>query len=348
MNDRLSVAKMVRTIGILAGSCLLLLLALSLWNLAVTKWQHAHNPPPGNLYSVDGRQMHVYCSGVGSPTVVMEAGASSAWLTWRRLQPELSQLTRVCTYDRGGHGWSEPRSGPRDAETITRELHALLEQAGVQRPFVLAGHSAGGLYVREYAREFSTELAGIVLIDSSSPQQIDELPGWRQSYEADRHDFVHQLQWEELRVWSGWERLMGRCRVAPSKELEHFVGQFNAMMCRPAYVGGDDSEFMYFETTCKEAARLTGFGNVPLLIISQDPDRRREGMTANAIAQLPVWAQEQEKSKSLSPLSWRVIARGSGHMVQHERLDVVVAEITLLIRYLRGGPAPPFGSTVIE
>ena len=71
-------------------------------------------------------------------------------------------------------------------------------------------------------------------------------------------------------------------------------------------------------------------------------------MTANAIAQLPVWAQEQEKSKSLSPLSWRVIARGSGHMVQHERLDVVVAEITLLIRYLRGGPAPPFGSTVIE
>ena len=339
---------MARLVGILAASCLLLLLALSLWNLAVTKWQHAQNPVPGNFYSVDGRQMHIYCSGTGSPTVVMEAGASSAWLTWRRVQPELSQFTHVCTYDRAGHGWSEPRPGPRDAEAIARELHALLDRAGVQRPFVMAGHSAGGLYVREYAREFPTELAGVVLIDSSSPQQIDELPGWRRSYEADKRDFGHEHRWQELRVWSGWERLMGRCRVAPSKQLEHFVGQFDAMMCRPAYVGGDESEFMYFETTCKEAARLTGFGNVPLLIISQDPDRRREEMTANAIAQLPVWAREQEISKALSPLSWRVIARGSGHMVQQERPDVVVAEMTQLIRYLRGGPAPPFGTTAVK
>ena len=60
------------------------------------------------------------------------------------------------------------------------------------------------------------------------------------------------------------------------------------MMCRPAYVGGEDSKFMYFETTCKQAARLTSFGNIPLLILSQDPDRQRDGMTAKAIAELPV------------------------------------------------------------
>jgi pimeloyl-ACP methyl ester carboxylesterase len=213
---------------------------------------------------------------------------------------------------------------------------------------VLAGHSAGGLYVREYAREFPAEVAGVVLIDSSSPQQIDELPGWRRSYEADKHGMVRQLRWEELRVWSGWKRLMGNCRNTPSPKLRHLAGQYDAEMCRPEYVGGEDSEFPYFETTCKQAARLTGFGNVPLLIISQDPDRPREGMTANAIAELPVWAREQEALKSLSPLSWRVIARGSGHAVHHDRLDVVVAEMTRLIGYLRGGPPPPFGNTVIE
>jgi pimeloyl-ACP methyl ester carboxylesterase len=344
------IQRIARMVGILAGSCLLLLLGLSLWNLAVTEWQHAHNPVAGDFYSVEGRQMHIYCTGTGSPTVIMEAGASATWLAWRRVQPELSQLTRVCSYDRAGHGWSEPRPGPRDAQTIARELHALLDQAGVQRPLVLAGHSAGGLYLREYARAFPAEVAGVVFIDSSSPQQVDELPGWRASYEQDKQARGRELLLEKLRVWSGWQRLMGRCRVLPSDEAEvqGFVGQYNAMMCRPAYVGGEDNELIYFEETFKQAGRLTSFGNVPLLIISRDTDQRREGMTANSIAGQPVWAREQETLKSLSPLSWSVIARGAGHSVHHDRLDLVVAEMTLLIRYLRGGPAPPFGTTTIE
>jgi len=325
-----------------------LVLALSLWNLAVTKWQHAHNPVPGSFYAINGRQMHLYCSGTGSPTIVIEAGASADWLGWQGVQPQLSQVTRICTYDRAGHGWSQPRADPRDAEAIARELHALLDEAAVQRPLVLTGHSAGGLYVREYGREFPTEIAGVVLIDSSSPQQIDELPGWRRSYEADKQDMMRGLRWDELRVWSGWERLMGNCRNTPSPELHELAGQYDAEMCRPDYVGGEDSELPYFETTCKQAARLTSFGNVPLLIVSQDPDRRRDGMTANEIAELPVWAQEQEELKMLSPLSWRVIARGSGHAIHHDRLDVVVAGMTRLIGLVRGGPAPTFGSTVIE
>jgi pimeloyl-ACP methyl ester carboxylesterase len=340
--------KSARIVGILAGSLLLALAALSLWNLAVTKWQHARNPVPGDFYSIDRRLMHLSCSGAGSPTVVIEAGASANSLGWQGVQTKLSQLTRVCTYDRAGHGWSQPRTGPRDAEAIARELHALLDQARVQRPLVLTGHSAGGLYVREYAREFPGEVAGVVLIDASSPQQIDELPGWRKSYEADKQDFARQLRWEKLRVWSGWERLMGRCHNAPSLELRYLAGQYDAEMCRPEYVGGEDAEFLYFETTCRQAARLSSFGNVPLLVISQDPGRRSEGMTPEAIAGNAVWAREQEALKSLSSRSWRVVARGAGHGVQHDRLDLVVAQMSRLIAYLRGGAAPPFGSTVIE
>jgi pimeloyl-ACP methyl ester carboxylesterase len=327
---------------------LLLLLTVSLWNLAVAKWQHVHNPVPGNFYSVEGRQMHLYCSGTGWPTIVIEAGAGANSLGWQGGQSKLSPLTRICTYDRAGHGWSQPRPGPRDAETIVRELHELLDQAGVQRPLVLTGHSAGGLYIREYAREFPSEIAGVVLIDASSPQQIDELPGWRQSYEEGKRNFARQLRWEKLRIWSGWERLMGRCHDEPSKELQYLAGQYDAEMCRPEYVGGDDSEFLYFETACKQAARLTSFGNVPLLIVSSDTDQRGSGMTENAIAERSVWAREQETLKSLSRVSWRVIARGSGHGVHHDRLDVVVTEMTHLIAYLRGGPAPPFGTTAVE
>jgi len=85
-----------------AGACLLLVLVLPIWNLGVTKWQHAHNPVPGNFYSVDGRQMHLHCSGAGLPSIVIEAGASADWLGWQGVQPKLSHLTRVCTYDRAG------------------------------------------------------------------------------------------------------------------------------------------------------------------------------------------------------------------------------------------------------
>jgi hypothetical protein len=141
---------------------------------------------------------------------------------------------------------------------------------------------------------------------------------------------------------------MGNCRNTPSPELQQLAGQYDAKMCRPEYVGGEDNELPYFEASFKQAARLTSFGNVPLLIVSKDPDRRRKGMTADDIAELPVWTREQEALKSLSPLSWRVVARGSGHGVNHDRPDVIIAETTRLIGYLRGGPAPPFGSTAIE
>ena len=326
--------------------CVAFFLVLPLWNYAATRWQHARNPVPGNFYSVNGRQMHIYCSGAGSPTVLIEAGAGATWLGWQAVQPQLSRVTRVCTYDRAGHGWSEPRTGTRDAETIVGELHALLDQAAVERPLVFTGHSLGGLLAREYAREFPAEIAGVVLIDSSSPQQLDELPGERASYEQDKRNFARQLFWERMRVWSGWERLTGNCHDEPSPELKYLAGQYDALMCRPAYAGGDDSEFIDFEQTCNQAGRLKSFGMVPLLVISRDPNKQQA--TAERIKAQRMWDQEQERLKALSPLSWRVIARNAGHAVHHDRLKLVIAEMTKLINYLRGGPPPPFGSTTIQ
>jgi pimeloyl-ACP methyl ester carboxylesterase len=315
-----------------AAICVLLLLTLSLWNLAAARWQHERNPVPGNFYTVDGLQMHIDCSGSGSPAVVLEAAASAPWSVWRKVQPELSQVTMVCSYDRAGHGWSEPRKGQRDAETIVRELHLLLDKAGVKPPFVLAGHSAGGLYVREYAREFPADVAGVALIESSSPRQIDELPGFRVSYEEDKHDAKRELWEDRLRVWSGWERLLGHCNVS-ARDFPGWAGQYDAMACRPDYVDTDESELNYFEESSKQAGRLGSFGSIPLLVITRDPDLRKEAMMPRAVAQIPVWEGEQEALKSLSPLSWRVIARKSGHMVPLDRPDVVVAELIHLIFY---------------
>jgi pimeloyl-ACP methyl ester carboxylesterase len=292
--------------------------------------------------------MHIYCTGTGAPALIIEAGLGSDWLAWQGIQPKLSQFTRVCTYDRSGLGWSEPRLGKRDAEAIAGQLHTLLDEAGVKRPIVLLGHSAGGFYVREYAREYPAEVAGVVLVDSTSPQQFEELPGFRSSYEAYKRGAIFNLRWEQLYVGSGWQRLTGNCHANVPKDEASMAGQYNAEMCRPEYAGAYIGEVMDVETASEQAARLTNFGNIPLLVLSKDANLKTKDMEPNTIAGLQVWEREQEALKSLSPLSWRVVARGSGHEIEHDRPDVALSEISRLIGYLRGSPAPPFGSTTTE
>jgi len=340
--------RIIQVIKRILVACLVLVLALPLWNLAVAKWQQAHVVIPGSFYPVDGALMHLYCLGKGSPTVVIEAGLGSNWLDWQVVQPELARLTRVCSYDRSGLGWSEPRARPRDAEAIAHQLHTLLNEAAVQRPIVLTGHSAGGFYVREYAREFPEDLAGVVLVDSSSPQQFDELSGFRASYEANERIANRRLWSDRLQVWSGWRRLMGDCHYPAAKGLERLADLYDAESCRPGWVDGDIGEFLDFEAAAQEAARLASFRNLPLLVLSKDTHSFTNAGSQLRPADQKAWDSEQEALKSLSPLSWRVIARGSGHKIFLHRPELLVSEISRLIDYLHGGPPPAFGSTTTK
>jgi pimeloyl-ACP methyl ester carboxylesterase len=285
--------------------------------------------------------MHIYCSGRGLYTVLIEVGASADSDSWRGIQDTLSQRTRVCTYDRNGHGWSEPSRGPHDADTIAQKLHALLDTAAVPRPLILIGHSAGGLYIRAYARHFSQEVVGAVMIDASSPAQVDDLPGWRSDWEQDVRKRPAEVWKDRLKVWSGWDRLTGNCHDAPSKELAYLAAEYDAETCRPAYAGEEDNELPYFEDSSRQAARLTTFGDIPLLIITRDT---RSGRQQDDL----IWDREQEQFKLLSPRSWRIIAKSAGHGVHHDRPEVVTTEIERMFGYLQGGPAPPFGTTSVR
>lgn len=319
---------------------LILLLTPALWNLAATKYQHARHPAPGAFFDVEGRRMHIYCTGAGPYTVVIEVGASADSLGWRGIQKTLSQTTRVCAYDRNGHGWSEPSPGSHDADTIARKLHVLLDKAAVPRPLILTAHSAGGLYIRAYTRQFPQEVAGAVMIDSSSPAQFYELPGWRAGWEHDKRNLPREIWKDRLEVWSGWDRLAGKCHNSPSNELEYLAAEYDAETCRLKYAGEEDNELPDFERSFMEAGRLASFGDIPLLIVSRD--------TRNGGQDDQIWDREQEQLKTLSTRSWRVIAKGAGHGVHHDRPEIVTSEIGSLIAYLPGGPEPPFGTTAIR
>jgi pimeloyl-ACP methyl ester carboxylesterase len=127
------------------------------------------NPRPGQLIDVGGHRLHLYCTGAGSPTVVLEPGLGGASLDMTSIAAAVARDSRVCVYDRAGRGWSDAADGPQDAAQTTTDLHTLLDRAHIPGPYVLAGHSFGGLYVLSFAAQYPDQVAGMVLLDSTAP-----------------------------------------------------------------------------------------------------------------------------------------------------------------------------------
>jgi pimeloyl-ACP methyl ester carboxylesterase len=125
---------------------------------------------PGRLVDVDGRRLHVHCSGSGTPAVVMEAALGGSSISWSLVQPDVARLTLTCSYDRAGFGWSDPGPLPRTAGRVADELRSLLERAEIQPPFLLVGHSFGGLVMRIFAARHRADVAGLVLVDPAHPE----------------------------------------------------------------------------------------------------------------------------------------------------------------------------------
>ena len=175
----------------LAGLVVFLVLAGVVYQFVAAKIDEYRYPPPGEMVDVGGYSMHLYCTGEGgAPTVVMDSGAGGSMLDWQLVQPEVARFARVCTYDRGGAGWSEPGAQPRTSQQFVEELHTLLGNAGVQGPYVLVGHSLGGTNMQLYASQYSDEVAGMVLVDSaledldllSITESLQGSPVWTKIY----------------------------------------------------------------------------------------------------------------------------------------------------------------------
>ena len=164
------------------------------------------------MVNVGTHSLHIHCLGKGTPTVVFEAGLQFWSSQWHWVHRRVAERTRVCGYDRSGLGWSEPGPGPFDGESIARELHGLLQGAGESGPYVLVGHSLGGMQVRIYYRLFRAEVVGLVMVDPGIPTEF---------YEAG----------EDLEATCGW-----RC---PAARLLASLGVFRRMyagiMTNPEY-----------------------------------------------------------------------------------------------------------------
>jgi pimeloyl-ACP methyl ester carboxylesterase len=252
----------------------------------------------GRLVDVGGHQMHLHCAGSGSPTVVLEpgAGGTSASMGW--VAPGVASRTRVCVYDRAGRGGSEPADGPQDGARVATDLHTLLHRAGVPGPYVLAGHSFGGLYVRIFAAHYPDEVAGLVLIDSTASQEPAKSVIPSTTGESS-HDGVGRFAiLASLSARVGVTRLYGDLvhgtLPARSKDLLRF-DTAQASTVRSVveeYLRGGGSQ---------EAASLRDFGDKPLFVLTAG-----EGHPAS-------WMATQQKTTTLSTNSVQEVVDGATH-----------------------------------
>ncbi|WGS83981.1 alpha/beta hydrolase [Methylomonas sp. UP202] len=157
---------------LLSGTAIAVLAALSgaVYQAETTASDLALFPPPGRMILVNGVKLHLYCMGSGSPTLILEAGLGENVLSWYPVHAKLAQTMRVCAYDRPGLGWSDPIDAAIQPEEVAENLHTLLNNARIAPPFVLAGHSRGGIYVRAFYHRFPEQTQGIVLVDSTHEQ----------------------------------------------------------------------------------------------------------------------------------------------------------------------------------
>jgi pimeloyl-ACP methyl ester carboxylesterase len=171
----------------------LVLLGITYQTISTQTDKHKY-PAPGQLIDVGGYRLHLYCMGDatdGRPTVILETGLGGSSPTWAWIQPKVAKVTRVCAYDRAGLGWSDPAptGRPRDGQQVADELHSLLQSANVSGPYVMVGHSFGGLYTLVFAHQYARDVAGVVLLDSSHPDQWTSTPTGQDLYKSNARSY---------------------------------------------------------------------------------------------------------------------------------------------------------------
>lgn len=296
--------------GVVLAGLLVLLLAGAIYETFAEAADARAYPPPGQMVDVGGYRLHLNCTGNGSPTVVIEAGLGDWSTGWGYVQPEVAKTTRVCTYDRAGMGWSEPGPLPRDAGQFARELHTLLQKANIPGPYVMVGHSLGGLPVRVFAHDYATDVAGVVLVDSMYPGQSTTA---KPSIVISSLPLLARFGIARLLV-----RPLGLINYTTPSEKAYF-----SRYVRPQSAQTLADEIQAIPDSIAQAGAVATFSDLPLIVLSAGLD------------QLPGWQAGQTELAKLSSNSQQLIAEKSDHSIQIHQPDAAVAAIVSMVEQLR-------------
>ena len=300
---------------------------------------HAAYPAPGQLVDIGGRRMHIHCRGQGSPTVILESGLdSNGSLAWEKVQGPLSQLTRTCAYDRAGVMWSDPKPGAQNADGVAADLAATLTAAGIEGPLVMVCHSLGGPYVMAFTRNNPDRVKGLVFVDCSHPDQMTRLKPTPPS----PSDVPWTLRIAPALAWSGLVRAMAPADDSPGlPDRTRIIGK--AYLAET--VEGTIKEMVSIPTTLKQGGRLRDLGDRPLVVLTALEPQPPEQLAAihfskaDGQALLASWKQLNLDAAAWSRRSRQQDVPTSGHYIQYQRPDLVIAAVTEVIATVRADAA---------
>lgn len=294
-------------------------------------------PPPGSLVEVDGHLMHIYCQGSGSPTVIVEQGTGGYYDTWGDVNREISTFTRVCAYDRAGAGYSEPVT-ELGSRPIADRLYKLLEQAGINDSLILAGWSAGGIYIREFYQHYPERVKGMVFVDSSHEQQrsrmINPVPQRGGVELADLSGPLGTLGL--IRISGVVDRLIDQGPGSEEQKARLKVVQNQTHWAKSYY-----AEVDAFEQELALNNEPPSLGDVPLIVIS----RGREVVKASPSSPYTLeilqenekrWREMQSELAALSTNGTHIIAGESGHSIHQGQPDLIVSAVRDMVARVNG------------
>ena len=307
-------------------------------------------PAPGTLVDVGAGRRHLWCSGEGAPSVVLESALGGSSISWSLVQPRIARVTRVCSYDRAGFGWSDGGPMPRTARRIAAELNTLLETAEVPPPYLLVGHSFGGIVVRVFARDYRDKVAGLVFVDPAHPEDwVSPAPKERLKIDRGRRlcrqgALAARLGLARAVVTLGSAGVVSVARAMArvisrgelSKEDEGILAPvwklppearrpLAGFWTQPKFFEALGSQIDSICTSSEEAldAEASGYGNLPLVTISStDPGDYR--------------LRQQEALARLSTRGRHIVASRSGHWIPIDQPDLVVEVIREMVKAIRG------------
>ena len=308
---------------------------------------------PGQLVTIGGRRINLHCTGTGAPTVVLMAGIFSWSVVWYKTQPVIAQRARVCAFDRAGYGFSDPGPQPQILSDVVNDLHAALSAGPISGPYVLVGHSLGGIEARLFAQRWPKEVVGMVLVDTSPAGEglIDEnQPGFdeavgRESYAA---DMLHCAFLVENGPHDTSRSEYVDCTSAAALPSDT-PAAFRAIWPQffTAYYFADKVSLMSSLYTHRyDSVDHRRLGAMPLVVLSAEHSWGKSGTPADVWyhrAYSKIWIGLHEDLAHLSSRGVHRIIKGSGHEIQLDQPQAVIDSVDEVLRQLHTG-AKPFQS----
>lgn len=310
------------------------------------RWSMHTHQAPGQLIDIGGYKLHIQCAGEGKPSVILDAGFACFSLVWSLVQPSIAQFTRVCSYDRAGLGWSERSPLSRTSAHMVKELHTLLETIQMPKPYILVGHSFGGVNMQLYANTYPDDVFGLVLVDSSHELILEKSKEFNRNYyhllpsvQRHWHGLLNTYGFENVSNFTGiravYLKSLAKNGIATIPPTSKNV--FLNRLLSPSGIYTRGQEAHHITQSHQQLAQSKNlFMNKPLIVISRG---KAIDTTTDAKELWPyltkvhekVWLPLQKDLVKKSTLSKHVIAKKSGHTILWSEPEIIVAAVKELV-----------------